>query len=146
MSDRLALMLEFPNLASAGGFEITSPKEKRYNCIAYAARDEKRWWWPDAMNVGYWPPGFPRETTLDSFVAVFQSLGFQPCENGEIETGYEKIAIYTKPAGTVTHAARQFPDGSWRSKLGPDHDISHAVNGLDCKNYGSMRVFLKRPT
>src|SRR5690242_13420515 len=131
VSDKLRLMCELPGLVSSVGFEITSPKEVRYNCIGYAVQDDRRWWWPDKANQYFWPPGVPREQNLDSFIAAFETLGFQLCNDETHEPGFDKIALFTKPAGTVTHAARQFPDGGWRSKLGRDHDISHALRAIE---------------
>ncbi|HMD98104.1 MAG TPA: hypothetical protein VKM93_12350 [Terriglobia bacterium] len=37
---------DFPNL-NAGNHEITSAASRLYNCIAWAAGDTQRWWWPD---------------------------------------------------------------------------------------------------
>ena len=40
----------FPNLTD-DNHEITSPRTIEYNCIAWAARNTKRWWQPGA----FWP-------------------------------------------------------------------------------------------
>ena len=34
---------DFPNLLTTG-YEITSPDTIDYNCIAWAAEDNERWW------------------------------------------------------------------------------------------------------
>ena len=47
------LVEAFPNLASEG-FETVGQASELYNCIAYAAGDTTKWWWPDGIN--YWPP------------------------------------------------------------------------------------------
>ena len=77
--------------------------------------------------------------------------GFEPCENGDHEEGFEKIALYVNKAGKVTHAARQLDSGKWTSKLGNLEDIEHASlrsledAGTNLTDYGSVAGFLKRP-
>ena len=97
------------------------------------------------MNVAYWPKGVPREVTLEAFIAAYASLGYEACSGGDMEPGFEKIAIYTKPAGTPAHAARQLQNGRWSSKLGDEEDIEHDLSGLECPRYGEVRQFMKRP-
>jgi len=36
-----------------------------YNCIAFAAGETHRWWWPMGA---YWPEPAPRDETVDSFI------------------------------------------------------------------------------
>ena len=66
----------FPGLTRSG-YNVTSPRDKGYNCIAYAANDTRRWWWPWPMEAGfYWPPDVEREATVEAFVrSAMQSLG-----------------------------------------------------------------------
>jgi hypothetical protein len=142
--DKLALMVDFPKLAPPERFEITSPRTVAYNCIAWAAGETQRKWWPDKMGVAYWPKGVPREATLAAFVAAYATLGYRECDNGKLEPGCEKIAIFTKPAGTPAHAARQLPNGRWTSKLGNEFDIEHDLPGVECSQYGLVRQYLKR--
>ena len=97
------------------------------------------------MGVGYWPEGVPREKTLEAFVAAYATRGYTVCADGSLEPGFEKIAIYTKPAGTPAHAARQLPSGSWTSKLGDEQDIEHELEGVECIRYGSVKQFMRRP-
>jgi hypothetical protein len=134
----------FPNLREQE-FEITSPKDPRYNCIAWAAGDVKRWWWPAEPSFTYWPAGARREETVAGFAEAFSTLGYEIAESGELESGYEKLAIFALADGVPTHMARQQLDGSWTSKLGRLEDISHihlaAVGGTD---YGDVVVFLRR--
>src|SRR6476659_5089651 len=82
----------FPNLA-AGSYQETSDWSAHYNCIAWAAGSDKEWWWPAAGY--YWPRRVPRETTLAAAIAAFQTLGYVECDGGEVESGFEKIVIYT---------------------------------------------------
>lgn len=47
--------------------------------------------------------------------------------------------------GDWTHAARQLPDGSWTSKLGPDEDILHRTpQALVGDLYGQVQAIMKR--
>jgi hypothetical protein len=147
MNVALALWVEFPKLAPPAKFEITSDKDSSYNCIGFAAEEHNpRWWWPDKMKDHYWPPDAPEEVTLPAFIAAFETIGYQLCDNPDLEAGYEKIALYSKPAGTPTHAAKQQPDGLWKSKLGKFHDIKHELQGLESKTYGKVARFMKRPS
>ena len=47
----------FVNLKE-GEFEVTSPFDPKYNCIAHAAEDNSKWWWAVDKQIGrndlYW--------------------------------------------------------------------------------------------
>ncbi len=135
---------DYPNLIPTD-YEITSIDTIDYNCVAWAAEDTQRWWWPDSMFESYWPNNVPREETLLAFIQAFQTLGYMICENSDLEENYQKIAIYTlnnKP----THVARQLFTGKWTSKLGQDEDIEHDnLEGLEGKRYGEVTLVMKRP-
>ena len=134
----------FPDLLSTG-FQVTSAATADYNCIAWAAGDDTRWWWPDSFGFGYWPPQSQRAETLDAFIAVCKALGYEPCADGLLEAGYDKIAIYVDERGKPTHAARQVPCGTWTSKLGEGEDIEHTVpEGVAGEIYGTVGQFLRR--
>lgn len=133
----------FPNLALSG-YRVTSPSALEYNCIAWAAEEHDRWWWPDAMGGGYWPAGVHREETLPAFISAYEQLGYSVCENASFESGFLKVAIYAK-GSDPTHAARQLSSGRWTSKLGPDVDLEHALDGLAGDVYGTVAVVMKRP-
>jgi hypothetical protein len=134
---------DFPYLDSEG-FTPTSPRNPRYNCIAWAAGQTARWWWPDPQGQAFWPAGVPRALTIAAFIATYQTLGFLPCPDGSLEAGFEKIAIYAL-GGAPTHAARQLTDGTWTSKLGRSVDLSTTLRGVEGRLYGSVCQFLKRP-
>jgi hypothetical protein len=133
---------QFPNLADEG-FAQTSSASSHYNCIAWAAGDADRWWWPDGNLISYWPTPAPRLETLAAFQTAFASLGFEICDNGHVEAGFEKIAIYTRD-DKPTHTARQLEDGRWTSKLGSNVDITHTLKGLEGPAYGAIAAFMKR--
>lgn len=128
--------------------EITSPPVRRYNCIAWAACDSHRFWWPDAEGNAYWPEGITREETLASFVAAYQTLGYELCADGTLSEGIQKIAIYGRIENGMlmpTHASRQLSSGLWTSKMGKAEDISHASpDHLTGPLYGSVACFMYR--
>ena len=142
MADLLAL---FGNL-TPNNHQVTSSETLNYNCVAWAAEDVYRRWWPSPNNqIHYWPSGIPRQETVDVFVRAFAKLGYVPCDSRELENGYQKVAIYVNSAGAPTHMARQTVSGQWTSKLGRLEDIVH--EGLEClegKDYGRVFLILKR--
>ena len=134
-----------PNLEQ-DNHQITSPQDQNYNCIAWAAGEDDRKWWPDLFHDGYWPPEAPRTETIDAFIQAFKTKGYTVCGEGELVDGVEKVVLYVDASNKPTHMARQLSDGNWTSKCGDWCDISHrhpevVANGL----YGTVRVFLSRP-
>ena len=131
---------------NTGTCQVTSPATNAYNCIAWAAGNDKRWWDPDSLY--YWPKGVPREVSLDAVLQVYERLGFAICVGGELETGFDKIAIFVKEIGPhkiPTHAARQLESGEWTSKLGAFEDISHkSVDAVCGPTYGEVKYFMSR--
>ena len=136
------LASQFPFLA-AEGFTETSPPATGYNCIAWAAGRTDEWWWPAPTGAYSWPDGVPRTETLDSFLLAFQTLGYVECDHGDLELGFEKVALYVAQ-GKPSHAARQLPGGRWTSKLGKWIDITHSLRGLVGPTYGQVAAFMKR--
>ena len=120
-------------------FRVTSPETTSYNCIAWAAGDTDNWWCPRR----FWPAGVPSEVTLEAFEKAFETVGYARCVNGALESGVEKIALFTN-AGRPSHAARQLVDGDWTSKVGQAEDISHALTSLEGAAYGSVALFMSR--
>lgn len=136
----------FPQLTS---YNIKSPIDDNYNCIAFAADDNTKWWWP--KDPYYWPTDIPEKEDLDSFIACYKLLGYKKCGlNSKFEKGYEKVAIFIDTNGTPTHVAKQDSDdkGLWKSKLGRYVDIEHSLEGISGTShqysYGNVAVILKR--
>jgi len=83
---------------------------------------------------------------------AYATEGYIACDGVELETGFEKIAIYVSASGEPTHAARQLDNGHWTSKLGDWEDIQHEslaaleddaqARGL---GYGRVAQIMKRP-
>jgi hypothetical protein len=132
----------FPGLRGQP-YQITSPKDDRYNCIALAAGDDHNWWWPDAAGEDAWPAGVARAETVDAFRDAFAALGYVVCDDDQPEPGCEKVALFAL-AGVPKHAARQLPGGRWVSKLGPGEDIEHRLNDLTGLVYGAVVLVMKR--
>lgn len=133
----------FPNLKFEG-YSIESPTTIEYNCIAWAAGENNRWWWPDSYYTSYWPEDVPRKIKIETFILAFEKIGYKKCKNSEYEPGFEKICIYTDNEGKPSHAARQLSGGLWTSKLGISVDITHMFSGLDNSIYGNVSVIMKR--
>lgn len=133
---------KYPNLLP-GTYEVTSPRSKEYNCVAWAANDETTWWWP--FDGYYWPQGVRADDTVAAFAEAFGTLGYEACPEGTLESDWEKIVVYATAAGEPTHAARQLRSGRWTSKLGGSRDIAHDLGAITGPNYGEPALFMKRP-
>lgn len=134
----------FPYL-DATNHKVTSPHTHEYNCIAWAAEENDRWWWPAPEGVTYWPPGVPRATTQEAFIGAFATLGYTPCASGELELGFDKVVLYVDSNNVPTHMARQLEDGTWTSKLGNSNDINHSTPDVVAGPvYGRAHAFLRR--
>ena len=94
-----------------------------YNCIAWATGSDSDWWAPFSLQ-DHWPAGVPRNDDLASVMAALATVGYEPCDDGLLQEGTEKIAFYAI-GGRFTHVAVQLADGRWSSKLGPDELIEH---------------------
>ncbi|MFM9909954.1 MAG: hypothetical protein ACKVOW_11420 [Chitinophagaceae bacterium] len=133
----------FPN-SKVDPFLVTSPQTAHYNCIAWAYGDNSKWFWPDISNIYYWPLEIPREEKVEYFVLLFKSIGYEVCNNGDLEEHYQKIAIYTDKFGKPTHAARQLENGFWTSKLGQHFDVTHTIFSMQDGSYGNVALFMQR--
>ena len=131
----------FPRL-SREGYEIVGESSNRYNCIAYAAGDADRWW--DHRGRRYWPDYATRSDSIESLIEAFAGLGFQQCQDGSLESGYEKVALYEEQ-GVWKHAALQTPNGRWRSKMGQGPVIEHlSPESLSDGMYGNPTIYMRR--
>ncbi len=138
---------DFPDLKESE-YSVKSRRTGRYNCIAWAADDVSRYWWPDLQHQVFWPSSAPREETLIAFQLAYGSIGYRPCNDGTLEDGIEKVAIFVDEDGP-THAAWQKPEGTWSSKMGPFEDIDHQrldlMTGPPGRAYGKPRAYMSRP-
>lgn len=151
MNEEEWVRTRFPGVANDAAFGKRSDRDGRYNCIAFAMGDDSRWWWPDPTGRGtmlggiYWPDAAPHEETLQAFEQAFEAQGYSSCADGDLEEGFEKIAIYTDRRGVPTHAARQLESGAWASKIGSFIDITHSTSaGVEGAHYGAVARFMRR--
>ena len=134
----------FPRLAGTE-YEITSPRTIEYNCVAWAADNCSKWWWPDPFGQYFWPSGVPREISVESFVWAFRREGYEPCGSLELEPEYDKVAILVSGSGQPTHMVRQLDNGAWTSKLGRLEDITHSdARDVEGTEYGKIVEVLRR--
>ena len=135
----------FPGLAK-GGYVINSPRANNYNCIAWAAGDTSKWWWPAPEGEeAFWPSGVARAESLPAFRDAFATLGYSECSGDDVEPGFEKVALFANDQGVPLHAARQLPNGRWTSKLGELEDIEHVLHDLTGSAYGAVVLLMRRP-
>lgn len=130
-------------------FICSSDPTPEYNCIAHAAGKDDAPWWPLGVAPYHWPEGLPAqppgEETAENFIKAFESEKYELCADGEIEAGFEKVAIYLNQNQKPTHAARSLPSGVWTSKLGDEEDIEHkTLEAVGGQWYGTAAVFLRR--
>jgi hypothetical protein len=140
-SDKLELL--FPNLRHTS-YSVESQQTPRYNCIAWAAGENSRPWWPIDQKPYYWQEE-PRIESLESFVNAFKGLGYEICENSGYEENFEKVAIYVDKDKVPTHMAKQHNAELWTSKCGNLEDIFHTLDGLEGYRYGTVALIMRRP-
>lgn len=134
-----AIRRTFP---AAQSLAITSDRTTTYNCIAWAMGDDTRVWWPSGFGA-YWPPGVMQGCTREAFRWCFAGRGYEPCADGNLEHGVEKVCLYEKD-NKPTHAARQLAFGRWTSKVGPDEDVEHDLLDLAGRRYGRPVAYFAR--
>lgn len=153
---------DFPDI-DISNHKKTSEYDPSYNCIAYAADDDKHWWWPlrkiyhgkekewvdqhrELGKIVYWPEVTEEDVTLESFIEAFGTRGYTTCADGNLEQDFEKIVIYLNEKKEPTHAAKQLEDGKWSSKIGENEDICHTTpDVLNGELYGKPFQYMKRP-
>ena len=147
---------DFPKLRFSN-WSVNSPYDTEYQCIAWAACNFNRRWWPWDDPSFYWPDGFVKRPVgtpipVQEFAEMFEKkFGYEKCTKGEFEWGYQKVAIFANLEG-VTHMARQRLFGDeWLSKLGCYEDIVHSksvdIEGdIDptARQYGEVVQYMKR--
>ena len=83
-------------------------------------------------------------------MAALSTAGYVLCDDGVLEEGVEKVALYG--VGNVfMHVARQLSNGRWTSKLGVSYDIEHELEALTSSanvgggvQYGEVVAFMCR--
>ena len=144
-SSKEAIERDFPRLRQEV-YDIRSPVDPKYNCIAFAAGDYSRWWEkPYGSPNHYWPPSVNGDETINDWIAAFRMLNYEISDSPQSEKGFDKIAIYGTGSGEATHVAIQHDGEEWMSKLGKGNDIAHRTpESLESECYGKVLVFMKR--
>jgi hypothetical protein len=138
----------YPNLR-AHGYEVTSEqtlfKKVRYNCVAWAAiGDVGKWWQAGISPDFFWPVGVLDDGSFQSYIELFEWLGYERTQNRRRELFYEKIALFESSAGDFEHVSYQLFYG-WTSKLGGWEDIWHrTLEAMEEGDYGNAKVIMKR--
>jgi hypothetical protein len=132
------------------GYYVTSEetlgKPVRYNCVAWAALgDVGKWWQASNEPDHFWPRGILDDGSFQSYVELYESLGYTQCDSRGFELFYEKIALFADTNGEFSHVSYQV-FGGWTSKLGDRQDICHntlaALEGGQL--YGDVERIMKR--
>jgi hypothetical protein len=134
---------DFPKLTKKSHL-VTSDRDPRQNCIAFAAGVKNKKYWPIFHPDFAWISGIPRVETVEAFVRFYETFGYVETGDGEYAEGFEKIAIYTNRGGKPTHASLQIGPDKWASKLGNSYDIEHATNAVSEGLYGAIVKFMAR--
>jgi hypothetical protein len=147
MDKSISLELRFQSLKKSS-YCVTSKITPTYNCVAWAAGETDRPWWPIPYPSApyYWPES-DKDELLEDFISGFGTLGYISCDSGNLEEGYEKIAIYINEESEISHMARQLNTGLWTSKCGNFEDIQHNLEDLEGAHgygYGEVCHFMKR--
>ncbi len=134
-----------------GSYEITSETSDEYNCIAWALGETHRRWDPLGFVPDYWPQDLPQSDQVVAIQAALAMRGFESCDDGTLEEGVEKIALFAD-GSTIKHVARQLPSGRWTSKLGDHCDVEHELGDLVRIRsatwgfrYGEVVAYMGRP-
>ena len=98
----------------------------------------------------YWPDGVRYSEDPEAFIEAYSTIGYSPCQDGDLELHLEKVALYgredTLGRMKIKHAARQRPCGRWTSKLGEFKDIVHSKpDDVGGGTYGEVVCYLARP-
>lgn len=142
--NRECLINFFPNLGSDDKFKVNSPLTDVYNCIAFAMGLTDRWVDIFAYPGHWWPPIEERSENKDSLVKAFEYMGFEICDNADVEDGYDKVVLFCKDE-KWTHAARIVANGVEHSKFGKGWDAFHGGNNIfHGSDYGDEYAYMKR--
>lgn len=139
----------FPKLNDQNHKRI-SKATARYNCLAFACGDERKWWEPKPGGRYHWPAHIPPSTSLTTVVRIFTSNGYTETDNRQVEAGYLKAAIYVELDDIEIYSHVALSDGNvWKSKLGKGQDIEHdsldLLEGQNQDEYGIVAVILRKP-
>lgn len=142
------LIQKFPKL-DPNNHMRTSLATGRYNCLAFARADERKWWEPIPGGRYHWPPNARRDTSLATVRGIFLADGYAETPSRDVEPGYSKVAIYVDLEDVDSYSHVAVSDGvHWKSKLGKGQDIAHnsldLLEGDQADEYGIVAVILRK--
>ena len=142
------LQARFPKLGG-GNYKRASLATARYNCLAFACGDERKWWEPRPGGRFYWPPNAQKDTSLATVTRIFIADGYVETAYRNVEAGYLKAAIYVDLEDIDTYSHVAMSDGAvWKSKLGKGQDIEHdsldLLEGNQEAEYGIVATILRK--
>lgn len=144
-AQRIAIIEEWCPRLKGTNWRITSRSARRYNCIAWAAGDNRRRW--DIGKGSYWPKGAILDYCFSCLVNAYIAEGFSVCTTEEgraFDDKFDTVVLY-ESSGYWEHAAKLLKSGMWSSKLGDFEDIEHptpeSVGGTD---YGEPLLYMRR--
>ena len=118
----------------ASEYQITSDATDEYNCVAWAVGEDDRWWSHEVDDEYFWPDRALRSEGVESYQAMFALYGFAECDNGDLERGVEKIALFADE-GRFTHVARNSTQAD-----GPASSAKTATLSTNLKPCGVGRI------
>ncbi len=155
--NRTQVLSCFPGLIGDPDFKITDEATSDYNCFAWAAHHRDVFWSPlpidrrpfqrpDGVSLD-WPFDAAEDTKLSTMISIYSNYGYEVCNDGLLEEGYRKIALYGT-SDCITHAARQLVTdkerGKWTSKLGQWFQITHGdPTTIEGNEYGPVIQYLR---
>ena len=122
--------------------QITSDRDNHYNCVGHVIGDYERLWSHQDDGLSYWPRGIPKGATIDHYSDALGTAGFEPCTSPNLESGFEKIALFEKD-NEFTHVCLLCEDGRWWSKCLVWEDVKHALQEA-VYWYGAPVLFMRR--
>ena len=95
----------------------------------------------------FWPKGAPDQLGITALLRAFETIGYVECPDGDLEAGYEKLALYNhQSVNGETHAARQLENGWWVSKFGGYKDLEHkTAESIESQTGYKLQKWMKRP-
>lgn len=140
--NRKSVIELFPGLEGDERFEVNSPNDNKYNCLAFAASRTDRFWWPAIADGCFWPLD-DLSTEFNNLILAYETVGYQLCDSWEFDPKLKKIALYVDDNNQFTHASRQLRIGLWTSKLGQAFDIIHGTPyTIEGDVYGKVGAFM----
>ena len=140
------IALSWPELILDTNFHFTSLRRKGHNCVAYALKEHGKdldmWIFAELYGIDK----ANLDISVNGYAEIFTKYyGYEKCEEGNIEEGFDKIVLFEDHEGDFVHVALQLENGNWTSKMGTYEDIEHySVDAISKKDYGTPRLYMKK--